>query len=469
MLRYIGFIFVALCIPLSLYAQVTITEIMYDLEGSDSGREWVEVFNDGASAVNLSLWRLYEAQTNHKIISVQGGDIIGVGVYGIIADNSEKFLVDNPDFSGLLFDSSFKLKQEGEVLILRDGDLVDQDTVTYTPDDEADNTGLSLHKLAGSWLDAVPSPGIGASVESTKEISTTEVSTPIQLTGSVSPLVPEGVGITVSIIDRELLAVVGAATTFEALALGLKNTPLAHTRYLWNFGDGSMAEGELVMHTYNHKGEYVVIVDASSAEYSAMDRVVIKVVEAVVEISLIGDTSDFFIELHNTSDYELNLSGWILQSGNEHFIVPRNTFILPHKKLVIGSDITQFAHPIARLSLLYPNGDEAYKYIGPTYIPKVTTLPVKKEVLTPAVVRTPVGNAVVIERGILEDTKTEEVVSNEIQSAVAYNSVLDNKTQTSLFAWFTALFALIFFVVIGVFASRKKSNLADEFMIVEED
>ena len=44
---------VAALSPCAAFAQVVFTEVMYDLpSGSDSGREWVEVFNAGAAPVD---------------------------------------------------------------------------------------------------------------------------------------------------------------------------------------------------------------------------------------------------------------------------------------------------------------------------------------------------------------------------------------------------------------------------------
>jgi len=44
------FLLGSLALPLSVSAQVVISEIMYDLpqdSGADGGREWVEVYNSG--------------------------------------------------------------------------------------------------------------------------------------------------------------------------------------------------------------------------------------------------------------------------------------------------------------------------------------------------------------------------------------------------------------------------------------
>ncbi len=47
------------------FAEVVISEIMYDVSGSDTDREWVEVYNNSSSAVDFTSWKLFEANTNH--------------------------------------------------------------------------------------------------------------------------------------------------------------------------------------------------------------------------------------------------------------------------------------------------------------------------------------------------------------------------------------------------------------------
>ena len=96
-------------VPSWVVAEVSINEIMYDLEGSDSGREWVEVFNEGNSAVDLSDWRFFEGELNHKLSISHGNALIPPGGYAIIADNATTFLSEHPGFSEAVFDSSFSL------------------------------------------------------------------------------------------------------------------------------------------------------------------------------------------------------------------------------------------------------------------------------------------------------------------------------------------------------------------------
>src|SRR3989344_430130 len=122
-------------IPSSAYAGVVITEIMYDLSGNDEGREWVEIYNDGP-VYNLSNWKFFESDTNHILTYIQGGSQGGGQIYtdeyAVIADNSVQFLIDYPNFQGLLFDSSFSLSNTGETISIRypNGDVANE--VTYS-------------------------------------------------------------------------------------------------------------------------------------------------------------------------------------------------------------------------------------------------------------------------------------------------------------------------------------------------
>ncbi|HEC32797.1 MAG TPA: lamin tail domain-containing protein, partial [Candidatus Kaiserbacteria bacterium] len=100
-------LFFMLALPVS--AQIVISEVMYDLEGSDSKREWVEIFNSGNDIVSLSGWRFYENDSNHKLTLVQGDESIKSGEYAIIVNDLSTFLLDWPQFSGTIFDSSFSL------------------------------------------------------------------------------------------------------------------------------------------------------------------------------------------------------------------------------------------------------------------------------------------------------------------------------------------------------------------------
>jgi hypothetical protein len=149
-----------LVLPASAAAQASITEVMYDLaEGSDSGREWVEVY--AVSAVDLTTLKLIENGSNH-VIKASNGATVPMGAYAVIADNPVKFRADHPGYAGFLFDSAFSLNNEGESITIADAAGNALDTVVYT-NASGNGTGDSLQRQpGGSQFDAgIPTPGLG--------------------------------------------------------------------------------------------------------------------------------------------------------------------------------------------------------------------------------------------------------------------------------------------------------------------
>ncbi|MBS0197218.1 MAG: lamin tail domain-containing protein [Planctomycetes bacterium] len=58
---------------------VVITEIMYDPSGSDEGKEFVEIFNAGASPVDVSGWKLQDIEGDSATGSIPAGTIMQPG------------------------------------------------------------------------------------------------------------------------------------------------------------------------------------------------------------------------------------------------------------------------------------------------------------------------------------------------------------------------------------------------------
>jgi len=123
---------------------IRINEIMYNPLGTDSGHEWIEIYNSADTTTNISGWRLFEANVNHTLTLISGSWEIPGNCFAIIADNYENFQDDYPQYSNFLFDSSFKLVNSGEYLAIKNESLTIIDDVFYVPQDGANNTGMSL-------------------------------------------------------------------------------------------------------------------------------------------------------------------------------------------------------------------------------------------------------------------------------------------------------------------------------------
>jgi len=345
-----AFLFAVL--PGSVYASISINEIMYDLEGVDSGREWIEILNSSGEQVDLSGWKFYESGTNHGLNLFQGDPTISPGSYVIIADDASKFLLDSPNFSGTIFDSSFSLKNTGETLSIRDPDLNDIDQVSYIADWGGSGDGNSLQKISGSWVSGFPTPGAENIVSSPGDSEEQEQGG--GTTGSSSTSWPVEPQIYAN-AGGDKVMIAGAPGEFEGKALGLLEEPLTNARYSWNFGDGTSKEGKKVLHTYQYPGDYIVFLNVSSGKFSASDRINIKVVESTIIISDVS--ASFYIELHNQSPYEINLSGWMLKTNGSHFSFPKDSVIGSNQKLKFSSTVTKLGFSFYdKVELLYPNG-----------------------------------------------------------------------------------------------------------------
>lgn len=146
----------AAAFPAAADAQVIITEIMYDLaEGSDSGREWIEVQNIGTAPIDLTSWRFFESNSNHKLAGTRS---LSPGAYAIIADDIAKFRADWPSFSGTVYESAFSLNNDGETIEMRQGERT-IDAVAYDSTMGGDGSGDSLQRIESSFMPGSPTPG----------------------------------------------------------------------------------------------------------------------------------------------------------------------------------------------------------------------------------------------------------------------------------------------------------------------
>jgi len=463
-------------VPIFVNAQIVITEIMYDAEGSDTGKEWIEIFNDGDQTVNLSGWKLFEADINHKINpeEEEGGSLdLPSNSFGIIVNSVDKFRENYSSFSGIIFDSAYSLSNTGETLIIRDGDLSDVDNVTYSSDWGANGDGYSLQIIENDWVSANPTIGsANSSVSEDFDIEEDDDNTDSEDIIESSFFEEKQI---YANAGKDKNVIVGADSMFSGLAFGFEDEVLKNSRYIWSFGDGNSGEGKNVLHNYSYPGEYVVVLNISSGEYSASDRIIVKALPVDIIISEV-DIENNFIELYNKSEHELNLSWWRIKSGNEFFTLPRDTIILSNRKVkfspqTIGLNINN----INQIFLLYPNGMKAY-YYDPYVLNEIEIVQMSSNSnQNSSKLLLQKYEPIVINQS-LEDKKQDKEIDENYNEQLALIEGFEKNDNNLFNKWTLSLASLILISMTGVlFIKDEKQNLEpkeesynpDDFKIID--
>ncbi|MDP2749990.1 MAG: hypothetical protein Q8O89_04110, partial [Nanoarchaeota archaeon] len=133
-----------------------------------------------------------------------------------------------------------------------------------------------------------------------------------------------------------------------------------------------------------YPGEYNVSLEYYMNYYGTMpdasDQMIIKVVSTDFLISAVGNEKDFFVELSNNTNYDADISNWILASTRKSFVMPRNTIIGSKKKIVFSSKITGFSLEDKKtLKLMTPQGELIFDY-GASMVVPITTAPVPAKI-----------------------------------------------------------------------------------------
>ncbi|MCC6723557.1 MAG: CotH kinase family protein [Saprospiraceae bacterium] len=150
---------------------IVINEINYH---SPDGGDWVELFNPNDQDVDISGWVLEDESGDY--FNLPDNTVLAAGSYLVLAESMGEFSSFYPQVSNALGSfgdggHGFKLNNSGELISLKNADLVLIDSVRY--DDElpwssdADGTGLSLqlsnweldNALATAWAAQLPTPG----------------------------------------------------------------------------------------------------------------------------------------------------------------------------------------------------------------------------------------------------------------------------------------------------------------------
>jgi plastocyanin len=379
-------------IPHVVSANIILTEIMYDPPGADTGREWIEVYNNADSPIDLATLRFFENNVAHTMKTYNApAALLLANTHAIIADNPDKFLIDYPMYAGLLIDSAFSLNNTGEPLSIQTSDAVVQSTVTYSVEWGAAGTGNSLQLSDGLWIPAAPTIGaINATVsidESINEDSDTggtssSATTTTSTTNSNSTNTSGSSSNTTSSHNAQVpISSYKPKVKFEVSVgrdrYGFVNTPLtfvpAHNqdknsgmKFSWTSGDGDYNTGKQFEHTYRYEGEYNLVLNASYHGMQSVSRnkIFIRTPDMKANIITRGKLVD--IMLVNGGKFEVNVGGFEVHISDHErtriFELPPDTIVNGGQTITIPSDISRLEADggLFTAKILYPNGEVLY-------------------------------------------------------------------------------------------------------------
>ncbi len=110
--------------------KVVFSEVFYDTPGTDSVEEWIELYNNSSSSVDIGGWTITDNNDTGSTYTIPSGESIAAGGYYTIAVNTAGFYnlySYNPNLTGGIP----SLNNSGDALILKDGSSNVKDTVAW--------------------------------------------------------------------------------------------------------------------------------------------------------------------------------------------------------------------------------------------------------------------------------------------------------------------------------------------------
>ncbi len=342
-MKIIKYSLIILILPKLVFGSgIRITEIMYDVPGTDSGFEWIEVFNAGQENIDLTTYKFFENNTAHSISYFSTPNLLTPGSYAIVADNAEKFI---NSFANLptsqIYDSAFSLSNSmGEYLAIKNGDGNILHELTYDVAVGAAGDGSSLHILeSGSFVSGPPTPLTAYSGNSGDVASNpiTVVSASSSSPETAIKKSPKGF-----VLDIPKIVVVNSLLNLKPILYGDSGQTITRGYFVVNFGDGDTITTDtlgVIKHNYLNKGNYVLSLiykyDAWSPDNVYSAKYYISVIDHPFEITKLTDGIVMSLGIKNIRDSEYDLGSYLVRGEDVLVTIPKNTYVSGNSEVFI--------------------------------------------------------------------------------------------------------------------------------------
>lgn len=358
-----------LLLPLPVWGGAVINEIAWMGTLQSTADEWIELKNEGSAEIDFAGWRLEWRGGEYGLTFGQDkcvSTIIPAGGYFLLERTDDTTV---PDITADCIYTG-ALSNSGENLVLKNSSGAEQDRV-----DGSDNWKISgsteqignnetkntVQRTIDGWITATATPRVvnfGSTPTAPSASPPQQTSLPSVQMVTIAPLPTIK-----AYAGEDRTVTVGSLVEFQGNALGTKDEPLDNARFWWNFGDGETREGKAVSHTFRIPGSYTVGLHVSSGLYAASDYLLVKAVPNQLRIAGVIPGEAGFIKITNPGKTEIDLGGWILESGGKQFIIPWKTKAAAEAEMALANAVTGLLpFVLSPVSILYPNGTMAIRW-----------------------------------------------------------------------------------------------------------
>jgi len=348
----------------NISAAVVINEVFYDPEGTDTGKEYIILYNNDNLSIDVTGYQL----------NAVSGDYYTIPSFTL---NSKSFIAvhwrkDGTNTQTDLYTGTSGFNDNmgntnGWIALFKNSEHTKDSIIDYIEYGAGGKTYESKAVDAGIWTagDFIPDIAEGKTIklktdgidnnspndwmETVPSIIPEEETPPSQTTpqeeiGSTigKPPLPDA--------GNNIIAFIGQEIKFD----GTKSTDPDGNElaYSWNMGDGKLMEKPVFTYKYSYPGTYLVSLMVYDGLYYATDTIEVKIQTQNIIINEFmanpsgKDDEEEWIEIYNDSDSVTDISGWQLDDidgGSKPFIFPKNTLIAPKSYIVFSRQITNIA------------------------------------------------------------------------------------------------------------------------------
>ncbi len=439
----------------ALGEQIKITEIMYDLEGSDTDREWIEIKNVGPSEVILSGWKVYDG-SNHILNEPptnggQGSLTLATGGFAVIAQNALVFLSDHPSFSGTVIDSVLSLTNTADTVRILDASNQIMDEVAYTSELGANGDGNSLTWYLSGWIVATPTPGVentgnppppldGGGTSSGGSSVVNSVPKPVMFADS------QKIPVWTALVTPSMPSLfTHVPFTLTTKVFSPKKQEYAVGRFVYNLGDGRVIErknNDAFGVEYQESGNYILYFEyyesPNNHEPTITEQILLSVEDTPIILS-VSEKPVYKITLSNAHTTTINISGWRLSDTKSQFVFPKNTLLPGKRQVTLNSAIHGLSG--TQLSLTTPTSFVVAEY--PSSI--VPDVGIKKDML-PENIISPLTQQAVFSENI---SFSKEIKNPQTNKTYTPNEIEDTSLSSTDSSQLTANTHGVFFNLIN--------------------